>query len=213
MRASHNRITNGGHNTKSEKFLSYLERFVGYILKHLQSLLLPFKVRRVLNMSLEFSCMRMLHRQKIVSSFPEIANAKHGIDVTAHSNQAQSFFTCVRSTSADHISCPYVFALVACLMSSMLAGGRDVFETPEQKYSAADVCRHLATMCRMHNDYGSVRQDELEGNLNSVNFPEFKPSESGGRIKDSVEVVEHRKTSLFKIVEHKRQCLLDAFGT
>ena len=28
-------------------------------------------------------------------------------------------------------------------------------------------------MCRMYNDYGSVARNRAEGNLNSVDFPEF----------------------------------------
>ena len=28
-------------------------------------------------------------------------------------------------------------------------------------------------MCRQYNDYGSTQRDRVEGNLNSINFPEF----------------------------------------
>lgn len=35
------------------------------------------------------------------------------------------------------------------------------------------MCRHLATLCRMYNDWGSAVRDNEEGNLNSLDFPEF----------------------------------------
>lgn len=40
-------------------------------------------------------------------------------------------------------------------------------------FLAEDLCRNLASMCRMYNDYGSASRDTEEGNLNSMNFPEF----------------------------------------
>ena len=44
---------------------------------------------------------------------------------------------------------------------------------------AQDVARRLSTMCRMYNDYGSVARDRAEGNLNSLNFPEFAGKRTG----------------------------------
>lgn len=40
-------------------------------------------------------------------------------------------------------------------------------------YLAEDVCRHLATLCRLYNDLGSAACDADEGAGNSLKFPEF----------------------------------------
>ncbi|RYP63645.1 hypothetical protein DL769_006900 [Monosporascus sp. CRB-8-3] len=112
-----------------------------------------------------------------------------------------TYFNWVRTTSADHTSCPYSFAYVSCLLSSSLLGGAECFPTVTQKYFANAACRHLATMCRMYNDYGSVRRDAAEWNLNSVNFPEF-----AALARKSIGI-EDRKKALFKLAEFERGCL------
>ncbi|OJD36443.1 ent-kaurene synthase [Diplodia corticola] len=147
-----------------------------------------------------------------------------------------SFFTWVRSTSADHTSCPYSFALVCAMLGSAAAAGgsgsgakkndnntsKDCFPLVSQKYFASDLCRHLATMCRMYNDYGSVRRDRLEGNLNSVDFAEFgagtgsTSAKAGGEQQkqqrdvagdDDDDDEEEAKKALFGLAEYERECL------
>lgn len=132
----------------------------------------------------------------------------------------------VRTTSADHTSCPYSFAYATCLLSSssppppaprQVGGGEgDCFPAVAEKYFAAAVCRHLATMCRMYNDYGSIRRDAAERNLNSVNFPEFR---GGGRLEEGEkkgpkktgeeeeEEEDLAKAQLFKLAAFERACL------
>ena len=107
-----------------------------------------------------------------------------------------TFFQWVRTTSADHTSCPYSFSFVSCLMSA-LNNGQECFPTASEKYLAEDMCRHLATMCRMYNDYGSVSRDEAENNLNSINFPEY----------ESYTSPDSKKTALFQLAEYERSCL------
>ena len=80
----------------------------------------------------------------------------------------------------------------------MLGRGKgDCFKTVTQKYFANDLCRHLATMCRMYNDYGSVRRDRVEDNLNSVDFAEFQAEGSA----------DEAKKALFSLAEYERECL------
>ena len=80
------------------------------------------------------------------------------------------FHTWVRGTAADHTSCSYSFAYAACIFGKR---GQDFFPNLSQKYIAEDLCRHLATMCRLYNDAGSLSRDQAEWNLNSANFPEL----------------------------------------
>ncbi|KAI1459354.1 terpene synthase family protein [Annulohypoxylon moriforme] len=110
----------------------------------------------------------------------------------------RSFFHWVRTTSSDQTSCPYAFAFVSCLLSSSLSQGEDCFPTATQKYFAECFCRHLATMCRMYNDCGSVARDQAEGNLNSVDFPEFGGAGASLR---------RKKQQLLKMAEYERRCL------
>ncbi|KAI0099185.1 Copalyl diphosphate synthase [Nemania sp. FL0031] len=116
-----------------------------------------------------------------------------------YASATESYFCWVRSTSADHTSCPYAFSFVNCLLSSSMANGGDCFGTMGEKYLGADVCRHLATMCRMYNDYGSVSRDQAEGNLNSLNFTEFDNEWDAG--------TEGEKAALFRVAEYERSCL------
>jgi len=115
---------------------------------------------------------------------------------THNSLTGQTFFQWVRTTSADHTSCPYSFSFVSSLLSAH-ADGAECFSTVSEKYFAADLCRHLATMCRMYNDYGSLARDQAECNLNSVDFPEF----------EGMCATERKKEALFALAEYERSCL------
>ncbi|KAL8787614.1 MAG: hypothetical protein Q9195_007702 [Heterodermia aff. obscurata] len=127
-------------------------------------------------------------------------------DETLYSAATDTFFDSVRTTSADHTSCPYSFSFVSCLLSVM-NGGRECFSSVSEKYLASAMCRHLATMCRMYNDYGSVARDRVENNLNSVNFPEFK---NVGSINPSDDPMDAKKKALLGLAEYERSCLDEA---
>ena len=116
--------------------------------------------------------------------------------VTPFTRANQSFYKWVRTTSANHTSCPYSFAFIACALSQ---NGLDCFQTAMEKYLAQDLCLHLAIMCRMYNDFGSVIRDRQDKNLNSVNFVEFGANGTATRdlpIKDE----------LFRLAEYERDC-------
>lgn len=103
----------------------------------------------------------------------------------------RSLYQWVRSTSADHTSCPMSFVYYNCLVGSSL------LETSSAtSYVAEDLCRHLATMCRIYNDYGSIARDRKEGNLNCADFSEIKTNRDGGQ-----------RTALMWIAEYERRGL------
>lgn len=121
------------------------------------------------------------------------------------STSTTTFFNWVRTTSADHISCPYSFAFVSCFMGFTLTprgGGGDCFPSAAEKYLANAVCRHLSTMCRMYNDLGSTERDHSEGNLNSVDFPEFRTHQD----------MKSKQKALLSLAEYERQAYMDAFA-
>jgi hypothetical protein len=124
-------------------------------------------------------------------------------------SQNRTYFDWVRTTSADHTSCPYSFIFFSCLVS---LPGKDLFQCIKEKYLAADVCRHLASMCRQYNDYGSLARDRVEKNLNSINFSEFGaplPFNQINGYKDlvDIELDTKLKEKLFWIAEYERECL------
>ncbi|KAM0170468.1 hypothetical protein ACHAPC_011173 [Botrytis cinerea] len=112
-----------------------------------------------------------------------------------HSSRG-SFFDWIRSTSGNHTAGPFAFSFFLCLFGP--GDGRDSLETVEVKYIAQDVSRHLASMCRLYNDWGSVLRDRDEDNLNSIQFPEFGASSATD---------EDLRRKLFNVAEYERRCL------
>lgn len=129
----------------------------------------------------------------------------------------ETFYAWVRGTAADHISCPYTVAYFTCLIAPRT--GEDAFTSARAKFFAQDLARHLASMCRMYNDYGSVERDRAERNLNSIDFPEFgacADAENGlavgtkeGQENEAKlnEEVKKKKGELLSIAEYERECL------
>ncbi|OCK76819.1 hypothetical protein K432DRAFT_264366, partial [Lepidopterella palustris CBS 459.81] len=81
-----------------------------------------------------------------------------------------SLYEWVRTTGADHTSCPYSFAFFQCLITP---AGKDCCSTVPQSYLMQDLGRQLATSCRMLNDYGSIARDQADCNFNCIDCREF----------------------------------------
>ncbi|KAF4628001.1 hypothetical protein G7Y89_g10156 [Cudoniella acicularis] len=124
-----------------------------------------------------------------------------------------AFYDWLHHTSAVNTSCPYSFAWLACRIGE----GKESFPDAITKYLARDLAVHLAAMCRMYNDYGSIARDRAEGNLNSVDFSEF--AGNGARHENSCEAsngsksweeenLEMKKKSLIELAEYERSCVL-----
>lgn len=171
-----------------------LARFVSYILEHPATAHASNWDRE--NLKRELRIYLLAHVKQTEDNIELDGQLQEGL-VKAR----DTFFHWVRTTSADHTSCPYAFAFVSCSLSSSLCGGAPCFPTVRQKYFANAACQHLATMCRMHNDYGSVQRDASEGNLNSINFPEFAVQRSS---------IETRQRDLLELAEYERSCLNEA---
>ncbi|KAI9847155.1 MAG: hypothetical protein M1837_003017 [Sclerophora amabilis] len=119
-----------------------------------------------------------------------------------------SFYRWVHSTSANHTSCPYSFAFYQCLLGGVedTSSPRESFPSTEEKYISEAMCRHLAVMCRMYNDYGSVARDRDEKNLNSINFPDFGPSLEDTKSDDA------QRRKLMMLAEYERENMGNAFA-
>ncbi|PYH87533.1 terpene synthase family protein [Aspergillus ellipticus CBS 707.79] len=152
-----------------------LHRFTHYILTHPAVTHSSPSTRRLLARELEIFL--QAHLTDLTTSQQLQQQLHPQTQQDQLSTPPSSYFTWVRTTSADHTSCPYSFHFLATLIAyyhpSPSSTHDPAFHGPRQRYLAESLCRHLATMCRQYNDHGSIARDRAEGNLNSVNFPEF----------------------------------------
>nr|CAP07655.1 copalyldiphosphate/kaurene synthase [Sphaceloma manihoticola] len=145
-----------------------LNRFISYILKH------PLVAQAHPNSKSE------LHRelQAFLHAHSDQSDENRRFAAQEEKDELQSpsqtLFQYVRSTGGDHVACAYSLSFMLCIISSSLCDGGEVFQTAEEKYLAAAAARHLATMCRIYNDYGSLARDTAERNVNSMHYPEFR---------------------------------------
>ncbi|KAL8924394.1 MAG: hypothetical protein Q9172_002696 [Xanthocarpia lactea] len=144
-----------------------LERFVDYVSNHPRVLNSPRSLR--LQLSFELEKFLLAHVQQIDDNQRRSSETSNG--AASYPKAQRTYFDWVKNTSADHTSCPYSFVFWACLISEP---GENCFPNVKAMYLAQDMNRHLATMCRQYNDYGSVARDRTEGNLNSIDFEEFQ---------------------------------------
>ncbi|KAL8704958.1 MAG: hypothetical protein Q9201_001904 [Fulgogasparrea decipioides] len=120
----------------------------------------------------------------------------------------------LHTTGAGHVSGPWSFAFFCCIMSSKIRHGLDCFRTVKQRLLAYKMNDHIGAFCRIYNDYGSVDRDREEGNLNSVNFPEFHYRTdrgwSQGEGEGEMEGMERVKKVLLEAAGYERRCALGA---
>ena len=162
---------NGGTpGSRLAKIETCLSRFINHVLEHPASLSAPSAIRSLL--AFELCKFLLAHLAQIRDNFRFGAQAVPPTlsAPTFFSRPRTSYLEWVRTTSADHTSCPYSFVFFTCLIAPP---GSSCFTGVEQHYFLQALYRHLATMCRQYNDYGSIERDRVEQNLNSVNFPEF----------------------------------------
>lgn len=119
-----------------------------------------------------------------------------------------SYHSWVLSTGASHSCAPLSLAFLRCLLSRPTDG---VHNSSEVRYLIQDIWMHLSAKCRMENDRASLTRDRKEGNLNSMDFPEFTADErreNGSREK----VGQKSKDRLTRIVEYEKACTKMAMG-
>lgn len=193
---------------------SILSRYVTHILCHAAVLESPARLRQWLATELESFLLAHVtqaadnHQLRSWRGSKDAGSGPHPT-LPEPSSLEQTFYRWVHGTSADHTSCPFSFVFYLCLAAAP-KGGRGAFATPKVAYVAEDLCCHLASMCRIYNDYGSVARDREEANLNSLDFPEFGGEFStNARSEEGAAVA---RTELMWIAEYERRGLESAFG-
>jgi hypothetical protein len=186
--------TNGNSSLSDVK--QVLSRFITYILTHPKTTnSSPYDFSRLRSELQTFLLAHVIH---ISDNARFTQQENHSADLTApFLTPRTSYFSWVRTTSAEHTSCAYSFAFISCLTG---VKGKDCFSSVRAKYFAQDLCTHLAVMCRQYNDFGSIARDRTERNINSINFPEFHDEE--GKVDEK-----KLKAELFEIAEYERECL------
>ncbi|KAI4194027.1 MAG: hypothetical protein LQ350_008018 [Teloschistes chrysophthalmus] len=79
----------------------------------------------------------------------------------------ETYHKWAHTTSADHVAGLIAFPFFCCLLNPN-DEVQDCFPGAEAKYLAHDLSLHLASLCRMENDIGSIERDRREHNLNSI---------------------------------------------
>ncbi|KAI1423457.1 hypothetical protein F5Y12DRAFT_757041 [Xylaria sp. FL1777] len=196
-------------NTRSilVDFDNTIRRFTSYVLAHPAITCSPDHIQR--KVKLELSIFLQAHLVHEQDNLTFRSDNKASKEAQVFSSARNSFHRWVRTTSADHTSCPYSFEFFRCLITP---AGKDCFAGCLQSYLAQDVCNHLASMCRIYNDYGSILRDRAEQNLNSSNFPEFHQYEgdsehghqSARLVPPSDDTLRQR---LMTVAQYERECL------
>ncbi|KAL8949003.1 MAG: hypothetical protein Q9222_004859 [Ikaeria aurantiellina] len=122
-------------------------------------------------------------------------------------------YTWTNGTAALHTSGPLSFAFYICLLEAR--SDATVFPTAYQKYLSSSLCAHLSAMTRLYNDYGSIARDKDEGNLNSVNFPEFHHPQGGEKKEAKMQLLKlarFERDSLGRVLAALKDSLLERDG-
>lgn len=148
-----------------------LSRFMQHVTQHWSLTCSPFSVQQ--EMALEIYNFIAAHSEHNRANAVLATRKTNGTPDTTSPQppQEQTYIQWVRGPASDDTSCPFSFLFFACLISK---AGTHVFAGARVQYFAKSLCRCLATMCRMYNDYGSATRDAEEGNLNSLDFPSFR---------------------------------------
>jgi hypothetical protein len=190
-----------GHRPENESVKATLGKFVDFALQHPKVKTSPESMRRWLAHELETFLLAHVMHMEDCDAF--VASADSGAGCATWRSPRTTFFNWVRTTSADHTSCPFSFVFFLCLIKD---NGRSLEFSLPQRYALEDACRHLAAMCRQYNDLGSVVRDQEEANLNSVNFPEFSVRETVSPTTTD-QLVSRKKRDLLEVAEYERRCL------
>ncbi|KAJ4357231.1 uncharacterized protein N0V89_001806 [Didymosphaeria variabile] len=179
--ADANTSTDLQKDTQVHAAFNALSRFMQHVTQHWSLTRSPLPIQH--EMSLEIYNFIAAHNEHnlanaLLATRKANGNGAHSANGTSSTAslqpQQQSYITWVRGPASDDTSCPFSFLFFACLISD---AGKHCYAGARAQYFAKALCRHLATMCRMYNDYGSATRDAEEGNLNSLDFPGFRDGE------------------------------------
>ncbi|CAJ2506594.1 Uu.00g077800.m01.CDS01 [Anthostomella pinea] len=195
-----------------EQATATLRGFTSYILQHSAVVKSPDHIRRELHGELA-RCMlaHIDHEENSLHFAAQRAKQPLSNDgepkIVPYKPIEGTYYSWVQTISANDTQSPVIFLLFLCLAAG---DGQPFFVGARQHYLASALSRHLASLCRLYNDYGSTARDLEEGNLNSLNFPEFhetgharkNPSNENG-VHYGIDDEKAMKADLFFIAEYE----------
>lgn len=213
-------LQNGEHQQALASLNSIAEvltKYIRYILQHPSVLSAPPTAQH--NLAIELHNFLLAHMKHNLANtrlrrHRQHINGRHRSHTFLNPSES-SYFDWARSEAADDTSCPFSFQFFACLISPP---NHWCFRGPRATYLSHSLARHLATMCRQYNDYGSAARDADEGNLNSLDFPDFcsnSPTEERAALTNGTDGKigkEAGKAQLMEIAEFERECMQLAMG-
>ena len=182
------------HSMCPTEITESLTRFVRFVLLHPNAQKASNHDRRQLRINLQEFLLAHLVQINDNRQLRGNKEKKPSTTTVCASTRGQ-YSTWVRGTGAKHTGGPVAFSFLLCL----LGRNTDCLPTDEAKFIADDVSRHMSTLCRMCNDWGSVTRDRREGNLNSVDFAEFREGRQG--------TGKGFKDALLRLAGYERRCL------
>ena len=124
--------------------------------------------------------------------------------VAVFQDPTMSFYEWAYTIGAQSVSALMSFAFLTCLLGAS-SPGIDCFDTALLKYLAQDLRSHIAVMSRLYNDWGSLNRDLAEGNINSINFPEFSSAFDHLPFGEGLEAKKLKlKSHLLDLARHER---------
>ncbi|KAK8038504.1 Copalyl diphosphate synthase [Apiospora rasikravindrae] len=203
--------------SQSQEVGEVLHRLTSYLLEHPVVAQSPAHVRRHLHSQLASGMAAHIdHEEDSRHAAAAFESARH-----------PTYYAWVQEVGAKKIEAPWVFLVFCCLAASS-SPGEPFFVGARQNYLANALSQHLAAYCRQYNDYGSVVRDRDDGNLNSLDFPEFSGSGSdvqslqpnpvatngGGMAAAAVsrDNDAKKKADLLSIADYERECVDHVMG-
>ncbi|KAK7460601.1 hypothetical protein VKT23_009321 [Stygiomarasmius scandens] len=194
--------TNGaldGHSSVYAEIHSRLAHFVNFIFTY------PRIVKASPNDKLQLKCEMQIYLNAHIDQCEDNVRLQAQESADLYLTPRSSYLKWVRTTASDHLSSQYSFAFMTCLLGHSanlkeVEREEDYFPGSLIKYIAQDCCTHLSVICRIYNDYGSLKRDKAEKNLNATFFPEFE-----GKAKNKSDLELKRELAI--ICDYERKCL------
>jgi hypothetical protein len=209
---AHTKDTSSAALDEADKVLG---TFISRLLTHPKVLASPPWLQHWLRLEIQsFLLAHLTHISDCQSLSQQVPIASRPVFSSAQS----TYFDWVRTTAADTTGGPFAFAYFLCLIEQKW---KTEVQKPLVRFTMQDVSRHLATLCRMENDAGSLDRDLRERNLNSVNFAEFDVGDGGDGGDGGDDILagcmggkweEKGKDELLEVARYERGRLKDVMG-
>jgi hypothetical protein len=214
---SYTEVTNGGCSQEivvgfmPDAVVLVLKNFARHILRHPKVTRASQALKK--DLSDKICSFILAHLAHICDNHQLKAARNHQgtLSDTQNPRSCGDYYKWVHATGAEDTSCPLSYIFFLCLISEK--PGKSCLRSPLAQYTNQSVMRHLATMCRQYNDYGSAVRDMEEGNLNSLDFLGFWQGDgptlsyTNADIRQTQYPIQRWKDELLEVAGFERKCM------